>query len=65
MLLKDQYPKSTDKEIEVNLIDASGGNVNAETGIISWPVNLAAGESKKIRLTYSVKYPKEKYINPN
>lgn len=65
MLLKDQYPKSTDKEIEVNLTDASGGNVNAETGIISWPVNLAAGETKKIRLTYSVKYPKEKYINPN
>lgn len=63
MELKDQYPVSTNKEIEVELLQHDGASVNAETGILKWSVQLAPGEIKKYRVSYSVKYPKDKEIN--
>ena len=63
LLLKDQYPLSTNKEMEVELLESSDALINNETGILSWKLLLAAGESKKIRFSYSVKYPKDKTIN--
>jgi TonB-dependent SusC/RagA subfamily outer membrane receptor len=63
MELKDQYPISTNKEIEVELLQHDGAAVNAETGILSWNVQLAPGEVKKFRVSYSVKYPKDKVVN--
>ena len=62
MLLKDQYPLSTIKEVEVKLEDGSEAMVNEETGVLTWKVSLKPGESKKIRFSYSVKYPKDKKI---
>lgn len=62
LTLKDQYPISTDKEIEVELIQSDKAQVNAEAGILTWEHELKAGESKKIRLSYRVKYPKDKFI---
>jgi len=62
LLLKDQYPLSTIKEVEVKLEEGSEAMVNEETGILTWKVNLKPGESKKIRFGYSVKYPKDKKI---
>lgn len=63
MDLKDQYPLSTDKEIEIELLEKDGANVNTETGILTWNVKLKPAETKKIRLSYSVKYPKDKAID--
>lgn len=63
MELKDQYPISTNKEIEVELLQHDGASVNAETGILNWNVQLAPGEVKKFRVSYSVKYPKDKVVN--
>ena len=63
MELKDQYPVSTNKEIEVELLQSDGASVNTETGILSWNVQLAPGEIKKYRVSYSVKYPKDREIN--
>lgn len=63
MDLRDQYPLSTNKDIEVELLQHDGAAVNEETGMISWKVNLAPGEIKKFRLSYSVKYPKDREIN--
>lgn len=65
MLLKDQYPLATLKEIEVELTDDGGASVNKETGVLTWKLQLAPGESKKIRFAYSAKYPKDKAINLN
>ncbi len=62
LLLKDQYPISTDKEITVDLLDNGKAKVNAETGILTWDIKLNAGESKKYRISYKVKHPKDKYI---
>ena len=64
-ILKDQYPLSTNKEIEVDLLDSDGAAVNAEIAVLTWKLQLAPGESKKVRISYSVKYPKGKLLNLN
>ena len=63
MLLKDQYPLSTNKEIEVELTETSDAANNTELGVLTWKLQLAPGEAKKLRVSYSVKYPKDKYLN--
>jgi TonB-dependent SusC/RagA subfamily outer membrane receptor len=65
MLLKDQYPISSSKDIEEELIESSGAAVNKETGILTWQIDLAPGETKKMRVSYSIKYPREKTVNIN
>ena len=63
MLLKDQYPLSSDKEIEIELLENDNAKVNIETGILTWNLNLKSSETKKIRISYRVKYPKDKVID--
>lgn len=60
--LEDQYPLSPDKEIEIELLEKSNAKVNTETGVLTWELNLKANETKIIRLSYKVKYPKDKII---
>lgn len=62
LLLKDQYPLSTIKEVEVKLEDGGEAMVNEEVGVLTWKIALKPGESKKVRFTYSVKWPKDKRI---
>ena len=63
MLLKDQYPLSSDKEVTIELLDDGKANVNQETGIMTWNLKLSPNETKKIRISYKVKYPKDKVID--
>ena len=63
MTLKDQYPLSTDKDITIDLLDDGKAKVNAETGILTWELKLAPNETKKIRISYKVRYPKDKVID--
>jgi len=65
LLLKDQYPISTNKDIEVELLQSSDAAINTEIGVLTWKLDLAAGESKKVRISYSAKYPKGKVLNLN
>ena len=63
LMLKDQYPLSSDKEIEIELLESDDAKVNSETGILTWDLDLKPNETKKIRLSYKVKYPKDKVID--
>lgn len=63
VLLKDQYPLSTDKEIEIELLESNSAKENKETGILTWDLKLNPNETKKIRISYKVKYPKDKIID--
>jgi len=63
MVLKDQYPLSSDKEVTIELLDDGKASVNAETGIMTWNLKLSPNETKKIRISYKVKYPKDKVID--
>jgi uncharacterized protein (TIGR02231 family) len=62
LLLKDQYPISSDKEIEIELLQSDNAKANPETGILTWELNLKPNETKKIRISYKVRYPKDKII---
>lgn len=59
LVLKDQYPLSQDKEIEIELLQSDAAKVNKETGILTWDLDLKPNETKKIRISYRLKYPKE------
>ena len=61
--LKDQYPVSTDKEVEITLLKDDGAKVNTETGIMTWDLKISPGETKKIRISYKVKHPKDRMIS--
>ncbi|NDV68943.1 DUF4139 domain-containing protein [Dysgonomonas sp. 25] len=66
MVLKDQYPISTQKKIEVKLLtkDTTTPTVNKEDlGVITWEETLQPGETKTYQISYSVKYPKEMNLN--
>lgn len=63
ILTKDQYPVSQNKEVEVELLEYSGAANNEELGVLTWKLKLASGETKKLRVSYSVKYPKDKILN--
>jgi TonB-dependent SusC/RagA subfamily outer membrane receptor len=65
MILKDQYPLSTNKEIEVELADAGNAANNTDIGVLTWKLDLAPGETRKVRFAYNVKYPKDKVLNLN
>mgnify|MGYP001006307311 CR=1 FL=1 len=66
MTLKDQYPRSTQKDItvELNEKETTKPTLNrGETGVITWEEELKAGETKVYQISYSVKYPKNMDIN--
>ena len=65
LLLKDQYPLSTNKDIEVELTESADAEINKDLGVLNWKLSLAPNETKKIRFSYSIKYPKDKTINLN
>jgi uncharacterized protein (TIGR02231 family) len=60
--LEDQIPVSSDPNIKINLIDKDGADLNELNGQLSWHFKLKPKETKKVRFTYEVKYPKDKFI---
>jgi uncharacterized protein (TIGR02231 family) len=63
MKLQDQIPLSPDKEIEIEMLENSSGKLVNETGILTWDLNLKSNETKKIRISYKVLYPKDRTIS--
>jgi TonB-dependent SusC/RagA subfamily outer membrane receptor len=63
MILKDQYPLSSNKDIEVELLESSDAAINGDLGVLTWKLQLEPGQQKKYRISYSVKYPKDKIVN--
>jgi len=65
LTLKEQYPVSNDKDIEVKLTEVKPEATYNKTaiGVLTWEVELKPGETKTYTVTYSVKYPKEKELD--
>ncbi|QAA81672.1 mucoidy inhibitor MuiA family protein [Aequorivita sp. H23M31] len=61
--VKEQFPLSTEKDIEIKLLETSNAKVNNDKGELTWNLHLNAGETKKVRISYSVKLPKDKVIS--
>jgi uncharacterized protein (TIGR02231 family) len=64
LTLKEQYPISNDKDIEVKLVEVKpSATYNKEDiGVLTWELELNAGETRTFVVTYSVKYPKDRAI---
>lgn len=56
----DQYPISTDKDVTVELLQSDKAKEEKETGLLRWDLKLAPNETRKIRISYKVKSPKNK-----
>lgn len=63
LIVEDQFPISTQKEIEVDDFKFEGGKLNEETKVITWMYSVEPKQQKKLSLKYSVKYPKEKHLD--
>ena len=59
----DQTPVSRNTGIEVTVEELSGGQRDKDTGIVTWPLQLNAGEQRELVLQYKVKYPKNRRLN--
>ncbi|HMG69214.1 MAG TPA: DUF4139 domain-containing protein, partial [Chitinophagaceae bacterium] len=58
----DQFPVSTNKEINVDDIKAPDAQANKETGILSWVITAQPGQERKLGFGYSVKYPRDRKV---
>jgi hypothetical protein len=62
LMIVDQIPVSTTKEISVEDVQAPEGQINKESGIVSWTIMMQPQQAKKLTIGYSVKYPKDKKV---
>ena len=60
--IQDQFPVSTDKSISVDDLKYDGAELDKETQILTWKLNLAPREERKLEMRYSVKYPKREVL---
>ncbi len=66
MVLKDQYPTSTDKSITVTFDEKTTTPPTTnrpDTGVVTWEGTLEAGEVRTYTFSYAVKYPKGMSLN--
>jgi uncharacterized protein (TIGR02231 family) len=64
IIVEDQVPVSTDKEIEVKLVNAGNAAYDEATGKLTWIIRLEPEQSQAVKFSFEVKYPKEKVITP-
>ena len=62
IVVEDQIPLSSNKEIEIEVEEISDAKYNKVSGKLIWELDLQGGETKKLKLIYSIKYPKGKTI---
>lgn len=63
LIIEDQIPISTAKEIEVELVEAKTAKESKSTGKLCWSKNIMAGTTESMVFKYTVKYPSDKKIN--
>jgi uncharacterized protein (TIGR02231 family) len=63
-VLKDQYPLSSLQNVEVKVLSKGNADIeNKEVGSLTWKLILKPGESRNIKFSYQIKYPKDKKIS--
>jgi len=62
IIVEDQIPISSNKDIEIILTDKNGATVDAEKGKLSWELNIKPNETKKIRFGYQIKSSKDQNL---
>ena len=58
IVIEDQLPISTDKDITVENQSYDGAQYDETTGKVTWKLSIEPAKEKKQKLSYTVKYPK-------
>ena len=61
--IEDQLPIARNTQIEVGSVDLGGAKLEAHTGKLTWQLNLAPSESRKLNYRFEIKYPKDKQVS--
>ena len=61
--VKDRFPLSNNEAVKIELLDKSGAAKDDEKGFLTWNIKLSPSETKKLRVSYKVRYPKDYTIN--
>lgn len=64
IIVEDQIPVSKNENITVKLIDKTDAVYEADSGKLTWKVNVQPSESVTKKVVFSVRYPKDQTI-PN
>lgn len=59
----DQIPVALDREISIELTEKSGATHDAESGRLTWVVDLRAGESRRLPFAFTVEAPEGKTLS--
>jgi uncharacterized protein (TIGR02231 family) len=59
LLLIEQIPVSMNKDIQLEIVQLSGGVHNAQSGQVNWELVLQPGESRVFEVEYTVSHPKD------
>ena len=62
IVIEDQFPTSTDKDIVVERGDYKEATLDETTNKLTWRLKIDPAKEKKIGFRYSVKYPKNSQI---
>lgn len=63
--IKDQIPISQDANIKITNVENLEGALNSSTGIIKWNLQLQPKQTKELKFSYTVKFPKDYNLNLN
>jgi len=58
VVIEDRIPVTNSSDIQVEVVELDGGQLEAVSGIVTWNQTLAPMESKTLILTYTVSFPK-------
>ena len=62
VLVWDQIPVSTEKQITVDRVETDGAELNEETGKLTWNLTVPGRSAAEKRFGYTVTYPKDKTL---
>lgn len=63
LTIEDQIPVSQNKDIEIKMLEASGGEVDELSGKVVWNISMKPGETRKLNLRFEAKYPKNRPVS--
>jgi len=58
----DQIPIAQQEEIQINLEEKDGADYQSGNGKLSWKIDVPALQTVKLKMGYSVKYPRDKVV---
>mgnify|MGYP001208945461 CR=1 FL=1 len=63
IIIEDQFPVTANKDVDISDKEALESKIDKDSGIIRWDLNLKKSTEKTLKLSYSVKYPKNLMVD--